>query len=130
MVLTSTSVEASIRGYSSRVLDGLGLSRGRGEDGQYNISGCEVGRKMIHFWQVDGVRRLDLEPSIRRLKDYLQSQRWAIIDFASSPTVVNALLVAKNPADGYWIYVKGVQDLNRIAVQVSSPCFKIAETHS
>ena len=32
---------------------------------------------------------------------------------------------ASNPDDGYVIWAKGIEDLNRIAVQVSSPCLKI-----
>ncbi|WSY40451.1 hypothetical protein OG948_18270 [Embleya sp. NBC_00888] len=117
--------------YSSRVFDALqvkiapGLNEGRiprecpaGGAGVYGLD---------HFWQVDYLGSAEIGLAVARLHDYLKLEGWHIDRYETPPAVPSSVVSARNPKDGYVVWAKGIQDQNRVAVQVSSPCVKVAE---
>lgn len=126
------AVKESLRVTSSRVLDGLGIRGSYQADDVFHLSDCESdaeergGRvwEAAHYWQVDRVDADEVQFSIERLRDSLETQGWIIVDFARAPQVKNAVVRAQDPKVGYVVRAIGVRDKNRVAVRVSAPCFR------
>jgi hypothetical protein len=128
---TREKVAEQIDGYSSRVFDALQVRATTGaNEGRFprTCPGDKSGEAfaMDHLWQVDDVETSEVGHVVLRVRDYLVDQGWRIDRFDAPPAVPSAVVSATNPK-GYVIWVKGITDKNRVAVQVSSPCFRLPQ---
>ncbi|MYV96863.1 hypothetical protein [Streptomyces sp. SID3343] len=116
-----------LENYSSRAFDAIALrgnaisndskvDRPCGASGEMPVLGVN------HFWQLEDVDPVHQAQGIARLRNYLDNAGW-MSSHDSSPTVVKAT----NPHDGYVVWAKAIEDLRRLAVQVSSPCYKTSK---
>jgi hypothetical protein len=130
--VVEAEVTGILRGYSSRVLDGLSLNGQHRAGEVIHPSPCDTDsadsspsmQSATHFWQVDAVPKNEVRPAIERLREYLETRGWEIVDHATPPDVRNPVVRARNPRDNYVIRVKGMVDINRVIARVSSPCRK------
>lgn len=120
------SVEVTIDRYSSRLYDALQLSKYQISSDQKVQRPCGDGGiyGLNHFWHMDGVSLQQIVPAVARLRAYLLNAGWDV----STSDLELGVVSANNPKDRYVVWAKGIGDLNRIAVQVSSPCLKVVET--
>jgi hypothetical protein len=125
------SIVAHLDNYSSRAFDAIALHGNPVSNDTKIDRPCGLSNEMTvlgvnHFWQLESVDPVQQAHGVARLHDYLESEGWEISTYDASRGVVNAT----NPRDGYVVWAKGIEGLNRVAVQVSSPCFKISKESS
>lgn len=125
------SVVAHLENYSSRAFDAIALRDNVLTQDTKVERPCEssdgaTAFGVNHFWQLENVEPVQQAQGVARLHDYLANEGWKISTYNPSQMVVNAT----NPRDGYVVWAKGIEGLNRVAVQVSSPCFKISKGQS
>ncbi|MFF7248679.1 hypothetical protein ACFZBU_32760 [Embleya sp. NPDC008237] len=124
------TVKAQIDGYSSRVLDAIALPDHRITNDRRVDQACGGSEAygVDHFWQLEleGVEAPQLTQAIERLHGYLLAEGWEISTYTLPPATTSAAISATNPRDGYVVWAKGIDGLNRVAVQVSSPCVRLS----
>jgi len=128
-VLDRQSVVIAVDNYSSRIFDAFQLQNyliSSDQKVQRPCAGDGLAYGLNHFWHLEGVLPQQMVPAVSRLRTYLLESGWQVSPFEVNPGAAAAFISASNPDDGYVIWAKGIEDLNRIAVQVSSPCLKIA----
>ncbi|MFI1384423.1 hypothetical protein [Embleya sp. NPDC020886] len=127
---TRADVDNQVTQYSSRVFDALEVKAMTGMNEGRIPRDCSASEGKIygvdHFWQVDDLQSTEIGPAVTRLHDYLKAGGWDIGRYETPPTVPSPVLSATNPRDGYVIWVKGIEDQKRVAVQVASPCVTVA----
>ncbi|MEU0934843.1 hypothetical protein [Embleya sp. NPDC005971] len=132
--VSRAETDRTLRGYSSRVFDGLALHGRHGDADDIHPTSCEFQsatessnlQVVTHFWQIDDLPVVEIGAAVDRLRKYLLLQKWQILDFAAPPEVDNTLIRAKNPEDDYVIWVKAIGEMNRVIVRVSSPCVRLS----
>ncbi|MET7298097.1 hypothetical protein [Embleya sp. NPDC005575] len=125
-------IDRTLREYSSRVFDGLELHGRHGDADEIHSTFCESHsvnegsnlQLVTHFWQIDDLPVAEARAAVDRLRKYLEIQKWQILDYALPPEVGNAIVQAKNSRDSYVIWVKAIEEMNRVIIRVSSPCVR------
>jgi hypothetical protein len=121
------SVQAKIDGYASRILDAIALRDPHVTNDRKVDQACDGSAVygLNHFWQLEGVDPSQLTQAVERLHGYLLAEGWEISTYTLPPAIPSAVISATNPRDGYVVWAKGIDGLNRVAVQVSSPCVRL-----
>lgn len=95
-----------------------------GQNDRIHFTRCSADsevRDAVHAWQLDDLRRTDLDAAITRAHTRLLAQGW-----------INAALLqpgsearAHHPREPYTVQLLAFSDLHRIAVSVSTPPFLV-----
>ncbi|MFJ9521094.1 hypothetical protein ACIRPK_22930 [Kitasatospora sp. NPDC101801] len=129
-IATEDQIRAELKQASDRAYQALGVKGRLGQSEAVNFSGCEDhggskdARDAIHFWQVDDLDPVELNPAVERLQKWLKDEGWGGLGDQWDANRVDHEVWGKNPEKTVAVWAQSFRPMNRIIFRVSAACFQ------